>query len=662
MPAPDAWSPTLPPLRLPKRCGNSSQPAQKTLRYRRLAGPLVAAIPLVVGCGSSSSITAHVTASASTSTRATHGAAVVPSVSSVVHLTSSTSCASVYPSPGTHSASSVTQISVRDVVSGDLSSHTVTVTGSKSGLHTGRWVSDSDHLGASFYPTKGFSAGETVSVSTSVRICGATGDSDTFLIAISPRPLAPVTTSIKLPRAPIASSATTYTSLPGMKIPTLAVKKAYNFGRSYLFETPRGGTIPAGLMIVNGKGQPVWFESLPRKIVATDLRVQVYKGHGVLTWWQGGVNPAGKDVGEFVMMNSEYHVIKTFVPGNGYAADEHEFLLSASGATAWVIGAQVTGGNLTGLGGPTNGAVVDEVAQEVDLATGNVLFEWHSLDHVPVKGSYLAYTPTAAYDFFHMNSIDPLSNGDVVISSRNTDAVFAVARNTGHVVWELGGKHSSFSMGPGAHFALQHDARMRGLTTISIFDDEDAAPSHAPARAIVLRLNFTTHRATLVRAISHSGLKVPWQGNQQILASGSTVAGWGSGSATSVYGRTGKLLFDATYAPPINSYRAYLLPWSGTPTTLPSIAASSARGTVNVFASWNGSTATTGWEVLGGASKTTLRPLARVGRTGFQTSISIRATPRFVRVVAVNASGRTLASSAVITPRTGTEPAVVHTP
>jgi len=529
-------------------------------------------------------------------------------------------------------------------------------------------VTDSDHRGASFYPTTGFAAGETVTVSTGVPVCGTRKDIGTFSIAIRPGPLASTTTLTAITALPPSHSAmtsrlsTTYASLPGVTIPTLAVRVPDNFGGSYLFETPRGGTIPAGLEIVNGKGQPVWFTPLSGKIVATDLRTQTYKGQRVLTWWQGGLNSAGRDVGEFVIMNSHYQIIKTFVPGNGYASDEHEFLLSPSGTTAWVIGAQVIGGNLSALGGPKTGAVIDEMAQEIDLATGNVLFEWHSLDHVAVTDSYSGYTPRADYDYFHMNSIDPLASGTVVISARNTHAVYAVAQNTGHVLWQLGGKHSSFVMGHGANFALQHDARMHSATTISIFDDQDAPPSHAPARAILLHLNFTTHKATLVRALNHNGLKVPWQGNQQILANGEVVVGWGSGSATSVFSPTGKLLFGATYASPSNSYRAYLLPWSGTPTKPPSIAASSANGTVNVFASWNGSTATTRWEIFGGPSRTNLRPLANVTRTEFQIDIKIPSTPQFVAVVAENARGQSLARSAVITPKARARPAAVNTP
>jgi len=610
-----------------------------------LAGFLVAVIPVIAGCGSSSSTT---------------------------HLTSAASCASLYPSPGTHTASSAAQISLRDVAPGYLSSGAVTVTGSRTGMHRGRWVTDSDRQGASFYPTTAFNAGETVTVSAGVPICGAAGDSATFAVAIQPGPLAPDPPASATTTTPLDQPTTTYASLPGVKIPTLTVNVPGAFGNDDIFETPRGGTTPAGPIILNGNGQVVWFDQLPPGDIASDLSAQTYDGQPVLTWWQEHVSPStglGVDP-DYVIMNSHYRIMKTVTAQNGAGSDEHEFLLSPSGTTAWAIGTNVIGANLTALGGPKNGPVVDYTAQEIDLATGNVLFEWHSLDHVPVTDSYFGYTPTLDYDYFHMNSIDPLANGTVLISSRNTHTVYAIDQRTGAVVWQLGGKHSTFTMGPGANFALQHDARMHGATTISIFDDEDAPPSTAsgatpaglPARAILLSLNFTMHTATLVRSITHNGLKVPWQGNEQILANGDVVVGWGSGGFTSIYSPAGTLLFDATWGSTINSYRAFLLPWSGTPTTPPSIAASSANGTAHVFASWNGSTVTTRWEVLGGSSRTNLHALASASRTGFQTEIALPSAPRLVQVVAENATGQALGTSAVIAPKPGAEPAVVSTP
>ena len=620
-------------------CPVRKQPATRRAAALGTAGLIAVLVSLVSGCG-------------------------VSSVSGVA-LDPTASCASVYPSPGTHTASTTTQVSIRSVASSSMMSAQVGIVGSKSGHHSGRWIADSDGDGASFYPNAPFAAGEAVTVTVGVPICGATHAQTTFSIAVPPGPLAPATTPTTPPPETAPDQPTlTYASMPTVKIPKLAVKVPANFGGQYIFETPRGGTTPQGPMIVDGKGQVVWFGPLSGSSAATDFRAQTYDGQPVLTWWEGGINPqtGAPSGGRWVIMNSHYQIIKTVRPGSGYASDEHEFLLSPSGTTAWLTAIHLVGSNLTAMGGPTNGAVIDNVAQEIDLATGNVLFEWHSLDHVPVTDSYMGYTPSADFDYFHINSIDPQSSGTVVISARNTHAVYAVAQTTGALQWELGGKHSTFTMGPGANFALQHDARMHGANAISIFDDEDAPPRNAPARAIVLSLNFQTKTATLVRALTHDGLKVQAQGNQQILANGDTVVGWGSGSATTVYGPSGTVLFDASFGTTINSYRAYLLPWSGTPTAPPSIAAGTSAGRVTVYASWNGSTATARWAVRGGSSPAHLTTLATAPRTGFQTDITLSGSPRVVEVIAKDAQGQTLGVSPAITPTSTPVRAVVTTP
>jgi hypothetical protein len=486
--------------------------------------------------------------------------------------------------------------------------------------------------------------------SPGLAVCGAGGSSFTFKVAIPAGPLAhaPAATATATPA--LDQPTTTYVSMPGVKVPKLKVTVPSSLGGGYIFESPQGGTTLGGPMIVNGKGQLVWFEPLPAEVVAADFRVQTYRGKPVLTFWQGKIID-GHGIGEDVIMNSSYQIIKTILPGNGYSADLHEFLLSPSGKTAWLTAFDTIGWNVKSEGGPKNGAVLDGIVQEVDVTTGNVLFEWHSLDHAPLNLSSQPYAGSAAYDYFHVNGIDPIGAGVVLVSSRNTSTVYAIAQATGAVIWRLGGKKSSFTMGKGSSFALQHNPELHGASTISIFDDEDASPSKTPGRALFLHLNFKTRRATLERAYGHSGLLVPAQGNVQLLANGDVLVGWGSGNYTSEYTKSGKLLFDASFGTTITSYRAFLYHWVGTPTTTPALVASSdATGRLTVYASWNGSTQVRRWKILGGSDVANLAPLATVKSNGFQTSVHFKTAPALVQAVAEGASGNVLASSAVIVP------------
>ena len=120
---------------------------------------------------------------------------------------------------------------------------------------------------------------------------------------------------------------------------------------------------------------------------------------------------------------------------------------------------------------PRDGAVADTLLQEIDLKTGLVMYEWHSLDHVPLQRLLRlgrAATSSEPFDYFHINSIDVEQDGDLLIDSRNTWAAYDVNPKTGQVRWQLGGKHSSFKMGPGAATAWQHDARQQPNGSITL--------------------------------------------------------------------------------------------------------------------------------------------------------------------------------------------------
>jgi Arylsulfotransferase (ASST) len=211
----------------------------------------------------------------------------------------------------------------------------------------------------------------------------------------------------------------------------------------------------AGPLIVDDQGRPVWFRPLPPGQVASDVRVQSYFGQPVLTWWQGTtLGGAGHGQGEGVIADSSYHVIAHVRAGHGYFADQHTFLLTPQN-TALVECYHATRADLTSAGGSPNGVVYDGIVQEIDLTTGRVLFEWHSLDHVPVADSYqpAPRNPDEPYDYFHINSVGLAPDGNLLISSRHTWTVYEVDRHTGRIIWRLGGKHSDFKLGPGARFA-----------------------------------------------------------------------------------------------------------------------------------------------------------------------------------------------------------------
>ncbi len=193
--------------------------------------------------------------------------------------------------------------------------------------------------------------------------------------------------------------------------------------------------------------------------------------------------------------------------------------------------------------------------QELDLATGLVRYEWHSLDHVPLSDTYVSPRPGSLkepFDYFHINAVDPMHDGSLLIDARNTWAAYDVQERTGRVLWRLGGRRSSFKMGAGTATAYQHDAREQPNGDITFFDNGGTPKAHSQSRAIELALNMQTMTATLVRRIEHApALLAGSQGNTQALPGGSWMVGWGEEPWMSEYGSNGQLLFDAHLPRPL---------------------------------------------------------------------------------------------------------------
>jgi hypothetical protein len=295
--------------------------------------------------------------------------------------------------------------------------------------------------------------------------------------------------------------------------------------------------------------------------------------------------------------------------------------------------------------------VLDGIAQEVDIETGEVLFEWHSLEHVGLEESY--YKPKedqeGSFDYFHINSIDLYDDEHLLISARRTSTVYKVDRKTGEIVWRLGGKKSNFDMGQGARPDYQHDARRHPDDILTIFDN-GAVNKDVQSRGIVLKLDEHTMTATLITEYTRPDTVFSdTQGNVQVLPSGNVFVGWGSEPYFSEFSRDGKLLFDASLPPELEPYRAFRFPWKGHPQDAPTVVAESGpEDKMTLYVSWNGATEVDTWQILAGGSPDKLESVGSAPRKGFETAITVETKEAYVAVRAKDSSGRVLDASKVI--------------
>ena len=557
----------------------------------------------------------------------------------------------VSPAPDSRDASVSTQISMLGPAASELSQ--VRVRGSLSGPHAGRLVAYSQGNGASFVPDKPFTQGERVSVHAQLRdATTATPFAWSFTAAVQDH--GGVAGGSSRP-APEQATYQSFRSRPDLKPPTVTVS-THTAGTTPgdVFIAPYSGPGQYGPMILAEDGSPVWFDPLsPTGTRAADFRVQTYAGKRVLTWWQDPLIAGGQSKAGEVIMDSSYRRLAVVRAGNGYQPDLHEFQITPQG-TALITVYDGIDCDLSSVGGRSNAAVADTLFQQIDLRTGLVMYEWHSLDHVALADSYASpahASRTTPFDFFHINSVDVRADGDLLVDARNTWAAYDLDARSGRVRWRLGGKHSSFALGPGARTAWQHDAREQPDGTITFFDNGATPAVHSQSRAIDVRLDEQHMTATLVREEEHpsKALIAGSQGNVQALDDGAWMVGWGEVPYVSEYDASGRLVFDAHLPSTYESYRAYRLAWSATPSTPPAIAvvrAASGRG-ATVYASWNGATEVASWRVLAGASAGALAPAGQGARSGFETAISLpHAAPGdYVEVQALNAAGAVIGVS-----------------
>ncbi|MDQ2701071.1 MAG: arylsulfotransferase family protein, partial [Actinomycetota bacterium] len=350
-----------------------------------------------------------------------------------------------------------------------------------------------------------------------------------------------------------------------------------------------------------------------------------------------------------------YNRIARFQPGNGYKADIHEFAITPRN-TALVLAYRGVRWNGTKMGLGKNTKILDNVIQEIDIKTGAVLFEWHSLGNVGLSAS--AGKPPAdgaPWDYFHANSIQWDGNS-YLVSARRPSTIYRIDRQTTRIRWALrgDGRKSSFKMGPGTGFGYQHDALRLPNGDISLFDNGSGrnVPEVNPTSSgLVLRLSSKgkTRTASLVKRFSHpDGIVSGSQGNMDS-HEGNFLVGWGSVSQLTEFNAAGDIVLDITFKnSPVSSYRAYKGNWLGIPKRRPAIASEARGAGATVYASWNGASNIAKWKVFSGKNAKSLTEVGSAPWSNLETAIRTDSIGARVQVRAFDDQGKRLGQSKVV--------------
>ena len=125
--------------------------------------------------------------------------------------------------------------------------------------------------------------------------------------------------------------------------------------------------------------------------------------------------------------------------------------------------------------------------------------------------------------------------------------------------------------------------------------------------------------------------------------------GWGTASHTSEFAPDGTLLFDAGLPAGIYSFRGLWLDWDSAPRQPPALAAGHDRsGRSLLYASWNGATEVTDWQVDAGLKRRSLSTVGVAERRGFETIIPLHPRFRYASLTALDSSGQSLGRSEIV--------------
>ncbi|NIP54215.1 hypothetical protein GWN42_21055, partial [candidate division KSB1 bacterium] len=297
--------------------------------------------------------------------------------------------------------------------------------------------------------------------------------------------------------------------------------------------------------------------------------------------------------------------------------------------------------DLSPYGGPVNGTLVDIVLQEQD-PNKNVVFEWIGSEHMPIGDTGANLNTTDPVDYLHTNAIAVDDDGNWLLSHRNFSEITKIDRQTGDIIWRMGGNGNEFTFINDIGFSNQHNINRLENGHLLLFDNGNGhTPPHS--NAVEYIVNETTKTVTLYgRYPGDTSIFSQAMGNIQRLPNGNSMIGWGSTAKLTEVLTNGTVGLEMLLGSP--SYRVFRFPWTGVPAESPRAALEydADPTAVTVYTSWNGATDIVGYDVFAGPTIGTMSLATNEPRSGFETAISLTSLPNdtcFFRTQPVNAQG-----------------------
>ncbi|OJJ50321.1 hypothetical protein ASPZODRAFT_128937 [Penicilliopsis zonata CBS 506.65] len=373
------------------------------------------------------------------------------------------------------------------------------------------------------------------------------------------------------------------------------------------------------------------------------------------------------DKGTAIIMNDRYEVIhRLHEPDEFSEFNAHEFQLTDGGRSALATPYWGLHVPLTDWGRPEEESwVAAGGIIELDVTDSAVLFQWNSINHIPLSESVHLGPETAidpqpnGLDYIHVNSVDKL-HGNYLLSSRFTSTIYCISGIDKQILWRLGGKFSDFTQD--FTFSKQHHARFISgndtHTVISFMNNasDDWSNDEPTSSAMYVQLNTVTMTATVLHSYPRpDGQLSRMRGSNQLLPNGNVFVSWSEDGYQSEFAEDGTLLMEARFSSKrFNTYRAFKHEWVGRPTYPPTLVAhvhgtGADTGFTTVFhISWNGATEVKLWRFFARDSQSGDPVyIGNATRSGFETIFTTKGYLDWVCAEAINAQGISMGWSKV---------------
>lgn len=183
--------------------------------------------------------------------------------------------------------------------------------------------------------------------------------------------------------------------------------------------------------------------------------------------------PDPADAEPWVEIDPLGRIVRTFGCANGLNARFHDVILDDSGGY-FLLCDETRTMDLTPYGGLADARVTGQVVQLISPGLETPLFQWSVFDHLAITDLPLAERTGATVNWTHANALAlDAADGHLLVSFRSLNEVTKVNRQTGAVIWRLGGLANEFrlegtNMPP---FLGQHGVRQPAPGSLLLLDN-----------------------------------------------------------------------------------------------------------------------------------------------------------------------------------------------